>query len=108
MRLSLGEDGVLTQVNTEKEVLEILRETAQRLPGVMQMRTFQFPTELSLVKKDNLVIQDGLQIVFVPVDKPLETRAKRVVAGDTNAPAADRNLPKRFRKSYSYLFFCVN
>ncbi len=83
MRLSLGEDGVLTQVNTEKEVLGILRRTARRLPGVLRMRTFQLRTELSLVKQANLVIQDGLPIVFVPVDKPLETWAKRVVAGDT-------------------------
>jgi len=84
MRLSLGEDGVLTQVNTEKDVLKVLRTTAQRLPGVVQMRTFQLPTELRLVKQANLVIQDGLPIVFVPVDKPLETWAKRVIAGDTD------------------------
>lgn len=84
MRLSLGEDGVLIQVNTEKDVLKVLRTAAQRLPGVVQMRTFQLPTEFQLVKQANLVIQDGLPIVFVPIDKPLEVWAKRIIAGDTD------------------------
>ena len=84
MQLSLGEDGVLTHVDTEKEVLEVLRNTVQRLPGVVQMRTFQLPTELRLVKQANLLIQDGLPIVFVPIDKPLETWARRVISGDTD------------------------
>lgn len=83
-RLSLGEDGVLTQVHSDKDVIRVLRTTAQRLPGVVQMRTFQLPTELGLVKQAQLVIQDGLPIVFVPIDKPLETWAKRVIAGNTD------------------------
>lgn len=84
MQLSLGEDGVLTQVNTEKDVLKVLRTAAQRLPGVVQMRTFQLPTELRLVKQANLRIQDGLPIVFVPIDKPLEAWARRVISGETD------------------------
>ncbi len=86
MRLSLNDDGVLTQVNAEKDVLMVIRRTAQRLPGVVQMRTFQLPTELRLVKEAKLVIQDGLPIVFVPIDKPLETWARRVIAGNTDLP----------------------
>jgi len=86
MRLSLGEDGVLTTVNTTTELLEIMRKTAQRLPGVVQMRTFQMQTEPNFVKRANLQIQDGMPIVFVPVDKPLETWAKRVIAGDAELP----------------------
>ncbi len=85
-RLSLGEDGVLTTVDTTKEILEIMRKTAQRLPGVVQMRTFQMHTEPTFVKRANLRIQDGMPIVFVPVDKPLEAWAKRVISGDTELP----------------------
>lgn len=48
------------------------------------MRTFQLPTELRFVKQAKLVIQDGLPIVFVPIDKPLETWARRVIASDTD------------------------
>ncbi|PNY34453.1 hypothetical protein C2E31_23240 [Rhodopirellula baltica] len=86
MRLSLGEEGVLAQVTSEPEILAVLRRAAQRLPGVVQMRTFQLPTEADFVKQANLVIQDGLPVVFVPIDKPLETWAKRVIAGETELP----------------------
>jgi hypothetical protein len=82
-RLSLGEDGVLKQITTEQEVLNVLRTTSQKLPGVVQMRTFPMPTELSLVKQANLRIQDGLPFVFVSIDRPLEAWAKRVIYGDT-------------------------
>ncbi len=84
MQLSLGDDGVLTPVNTERDVLKVLRTAAERLPGVVQMRTFQLPTELRLVKQASLTIQDGLPIVFVPIDKPLEAWARRVLSGDTD------------------------
>ncbi len=85
MQLSLREDGVLTQVNTERDALRVLRAAAQRLPGVVQMRSFQLPTEPRFVKQANLLIQDGLPIVFVPIDKPLEAWAKRVIAGETDS-----------------------
>ena len=37
-------------------------------------------TEEKLVTEANLIIQDGLPIAFVPVDRPLEKWAKRKIA----------------------------
>jgi len=86
-QLSLGEGGVLNSVETSEELLEILRKTVQRLPGVERIRTFQMPTEPKFVKQAILLIQDGFPIVFVPIDKPLETWAKRVIEGKTELRA---------------------
>lgn len=82
-QLSLGEDGVLTHVDTEKDVLKILRAAAQRLPGVVQMLSHQVPTGHRLAEQANLSIGDGGPLVYVPIDKPLETWAKWAISGDT-------------------------
>lgn len=84
--LSLGADGKLVELKKEEQLLKVLRKAAQRLPGVVQMRTFQMFAEPKLVKEANLKIQDGLPIVFVPIDRPLEVWAKRVIGGESELP----------------------
>ena len=78
--LSLQADGVLRALTNEKDILAAIKHTAQKMPGVTGVRTHQMMTEEKLVTEANLIIQDGLPIAFVPVDRPLEKWAKRKIA----------------------------
>ncbi|MEM7478070.1 MAG: hypothetical protein AAF483_24045 [Planctomycetota bacterium] len=75
-RLSLSPRGVLRSLETERSILKAIRQSAESLPGVNRVRTFQMITEDELVRKAGLIVQDGNPIAFVAVDKPLEKWAK--------------------------------
>lgn len=84
--LSLRDDGVLRALTSEKDILAAIKHTSQKLPGVTRIHTHQMKTEKKLVIEANLVVQDGFPIAFVPVDKPLETWAKRKISSGKGVP----------------------
>lgn len=85
LHLSLADDGILRALTNEEDILAAIKHTAQKLPGVTEVSTYQMITEEGLVKEADLIIQDGLPIAFVPVDRPLEKWAKRKIAsGDAH------------------------
>lgn len=79
LSLSLTDNGVLRALTNEKDILAAIKHTAQKMPGVTSVLTHQMMTEEKLVTEANLIIQDGLPIAFVPVDRPLEKWAKRKI-----------------------------
>jgi hypothetical protein len=79
---SLGEDGILRALTSEQDILAAINHTAQKLPGVTRVRTYQMTTEEKLVKEANLIVRDGNPIAYVAVDRPLETWAKRKISSN--------------------------